>query len=72
MFQWKSIKSAPKNGAEILVFDGDEMFIAHFNHKHQTWVWSLQVEFDPATCEPTHWLALPDFPVAEKEKCTGL
>jgi hypothetical protein len=60
---WLPIKSAPKDGTEVLVWDGDERYVAKFTGSinHFCWRYQTYVAMSP---EPTHWMPLPSAPSA--------
>ena len=56
---WQQIESAPGDGENILVTDGDLIYlVARYNSEWRD-AWSGQVIFDYS---PTHWLSLPKLP----------
>jgi len=55
MSEWRPIETAPKDGRDVLTWDGDSVYLASFD-KDKWWV---LVEF---TVEPTHWMPLPEPP----------
>lgn len=72
MDEWKPIKSAPKDGTEILAWDGKNIWISAWSENSAL---ARKVEFDwvvlgssgpefgtCATITPTHWMNLPKPP----------
>lgn len=64
MGQWQQIESAPKDGTEILVWDGFNRMVSSFIEPAGWVSWSLCAE------EPTHWMPLP-VPPAEEPRSVG-
>lgn len=75
--QWLDIESAPKDGTDILLWDGWEGYGYGVACWSQGWMWSGAAVCDEHSgngpIDPTHWQPLPAPPVidaitAEKEK----
>lgn len=61
MSEWQLISTAPRDGTEVLVWDGEEILAAHWIE--MDWEWCpLYADFP---LNPTHWQHLPDPPVSE-------
>lgn len=56
MTKWLPIESAPKDGVEVLTWDGDWVRVAE--HAHDDFWRTLGL----ATHKPTHWMPLPEPP----------
>ena len=61
---WQPIETAPKDGTPILVFDEGAICIATFADDY--W-W----DNGAMTIPPTHWMPLPDPPVAARGDAEG-
>lgn len=61
--QWLPIDTAPKDGTDILLYDGDTMVICRWNERRKEWVdsWN-QTEFETDVEPVTHWMPLPEPP----------
>lgn len=59
--EWQPIETAPKDGTEVLIFDGANRTVGYFNR-----YWSLSVmgayAEDDEIYDPTHWMPLPEPP----------
>jgi hypothetical protein len=69
MTHWKPIETAPKNGARVLCCQpGDKNpYIAEFGDD-QWWTDEDRYnpnEYAPPTCQPMHWMPLPNPPEGE-------
>ena len=63
MYHWRNIKTAPKDGRSILIYDyvEDKITTAYWQHNY----WKLLCPgpyADDATCYPSHWQPLPEKP----------
>lgn len=56
---WEPIETAPKDGTQILAWDGYDYEVAHYSVKADEWT----VCDDEYHMHPTHWMPLPDPPV---------
>lgn len=56
--QWKSIKTAPKDGIAILVATREQVSIAWYQN-------GWQIIGGPFPFDPTHWMPLPPPPSGE-------
>ena len=69
MANWEPIESAPRDGRQILTWRGDS-YVVHVQGGswYQTSFWSTHRQCFvgwPKESEPTHWMPLPDPPIAE-------
>ena len=65
MTEWQPIETAPKDTA-ILVYHN--MFtVAHFNTAFGRWIGYGQNTSEFINGDPTHWMPLPQVPVANGE-----
>ena len=55
---WMPIETAPKDDAEILVWDDGFVWIAHWEARDGFW----SLLGDGITVDPTHWMLLPEPP----------
>jgi hypothetical protein len=62
MTEWQPIETAPKDGTDVLVWDGDSVSLASYDKVTESW-WVL-VEF--SLDGVTHWQPLPTPPKAAK------
>ncbi|AZR94999.1 hypothetical protein BBB39_15435 [Bordetella trematum] len=65
---WQPIATAPKGGAEIWGFNGEQARMLWSEGEHWAlWVWadSSLADIDPSPDQPTHWMPLPAAPGAE-------
>lgn len=65
MQEWQSIEAAPKDGTNILVWDGVTMTTAWWWEKGGYWRLvdaGEHAEDDQCTPQPTHWMPLPEPP----------
>lgn len=63
---WKPIETAPKDGTDVLVWDGSEIFLVWWDSKAEggDGIW---VRGDHSMHRPvTHWMALPQPPKTDK------
>ena len=56
---WKQIKSAPRDGENILLTDGATIFLAYCNGDEP---WRDAWDGDTILFTPTHWMPLPEPP----------
>jgi hypothetical protein len=56
--EWRPIETAPKDGIDILVSDGERISVAYYDR--YWWITSWTVEI--LTFDPTHWMPLPPPP----------
>lgn len=63
MTQWQPIQSAPKDGAEILLFSMGDIGVCYFRDDRDFlgWTWGCDKEFR----RPSHWMPLPKLPQAD-------
>ena len=75
---WQLIKTAPKDGTKVLVFDGVDIYVASWEdtsngplpHTHFEWVFaSVITDYNDylVVFYPTHWMPLPPLPIMEGE-----
>lgn len=73
---WMPIETAPKDGAELWVFNG-EQGVMHWTEGNMPgvgywflWVWADQTlaDIDPEPVQPTHWRRLPAPPTLNASK----
>lgn len=65
---WQSIETAPKDGAEIWGFNGEQARMLWSEGEHWAlWVWadSSLADIDPSPDQPTHWMPIPAAPGAD-------
>ncbi|SAI62958.1 phage protein [Bordetella trematum] len=65
---WQPIETAPKDGAEIWGFNGEQARMLWSEGEHWAlWVWadSSLADIDPSPHQPTHWMPIPAAPGAE-------
>lgn len=65
---WQSIETAPKDGAEIWGFNGEQARMLWSEGEHWVlWVWadSSLADIDPSPDQPTHWMPIPAAPGAD-------
>lgn len=74
--QWQPIKTAPTDGTNILVWWSSEFhcpLVAHWNDgkwNDNKIGWKLTAWDNSKETEPTHWMPLPEIPVAKLEHHT--
>ena len=57
---WQTIDRAPKDGTEVLVWDGPgEPFVAFWHGKRSKWLWTVRDLNGDEVLSPTHWQPLP-------------
>ena len=65
---WQDISTAPKDGTAILLFDGDNQYVARWEHPLASFVWVYAHVRTPHNIyyeqvyKPTHWQKLPESP----------
>ncbi|MFC4923037.1 DUF551 domain-containing protein [Delftia deserti] len=67
---WQPIETAPKDGAEVWAFNGEQARMVWLEDEFcALWVWgdALLTEVDPSPDQPTHWMPLPAAPGAEPQ-----
>jgi hypothetical protein len=69
MGEWQPIATAPKDGTEIILTDGDSVASGYwgptyFGSDYAWIVWSHRSEHQPVALDedPTHWMPLPELP----------
>ena len=70
--QWRPMKDAPRDGTDIIVYDGDVRTISTFGKTAHVPIygflkmaWSDPYDADLMDPEPSHWMPLPDPPEDE-------
>lgn len=66
--EWQPIETAPKDGSEILIARaGDCVDLAYWvGEMDKAWPWAVNGGQTAMAADwPTHWMLLPDPPVAE-------
>ena len=66
---WQPIETAPRDGAPVWAFNGEQapmLYIA--GEGYALWIWADQVlaDVDPSPEQPTHWMPLPEPPLAAR------
>lgn len=59
---WQPIKTAPKDGSDILLWDGNAQAVAHWydnGSEDGIWIPGFGAERWP---NPSHWMSLPEIP----------
>lgn len=61
---WQNIGSAPRDGSEVLVWNGRRRHVASFDKIEGEWVSSFKTTTKrlPVAPPPTHWWPLPTEP----------
>jgi hypothetical protein len=60
---WQPIKTAPKDGTEILAWARSDGFFVVFWYAHRgVWLWTAHELDGDEELNPTHWMPLPDPP----------
>lgn len=67
MTEWQPIETAPKDGTRVLLWNGQEMFVAHWwNPSRSCPAWFFffgsTSENDGTVPNATHWMPLPEPP----------
>ena len=63
MSEWKPIKTAPKDGTRVLLYDADGTSIGHYSvHRRISSEYGWLGEDGFPLVNPTHWQPLPDPP----------
>jgi hypothetical protein len=64
--EWKTIESAPRDGTDILAWDGETLTVVCWDESLKATdapsCWALYNRFATDAVEPTHWMPLPDPP----------
>ncbi len=67
MINWQLIETAPKDGTDIIVYDGYDVWKAWYNDTDKDWypsltdeLWVKPTSYNPLYHEPTHWLPISD------------
>jgi hypothetical protein len=56
---WQPIETAPKDGTDVLAWDGDSVSLVWWSVGAKKWAWGDFYLDAPA---PTHWMPLPPPP----------
>lgn len=64
--EWRTIESAPKDGTEVLIWDGASMVVAMWR-PNLLIPWRGTYGDGDAAWEPTHWMPLPPAPKGETD-----
>ncbi|WP_427916320.1 DUF551 domain-containing protein [Stenotrophomonas maltophilia] len=59
---WKPISSAPRDGTEVLLWDGSGQAVCHWDGKHWALIYTGWHAVDSQFDDPTHWMPLPEPP----------
>lgn len=59
---WQDISTAPKNGTRILIWDGEDYYIADWREWNDKNGWFIDY-FGEEKINPTHWQSLPKPPI---------
>lgn len=59
MSEWRDIETAPKDGADVLVWDGDSVSLASYDKGTEAWWVLTEYTIDGVT----HWQPLPEPPL---------
>lgn len=64
MSQWQPIETAPKDGRRLLVWDGDDWNVAHWDAEYvHPYTGAVGAWFDSEwLCKFTHWMLPPEPP----------
>lgn len=75
---WQPIETAPRDGTEILAWDGEDRIVTHwckfrdgFGDPYEGWIHPNIGELGPSLAMPTHWQTLAAAPVAPKQEVIG-
>jgi hypothetical protein len=63
--QWQPIETAPKDGTEVLSFNGDQGLMRWIEGADfGLWIWVDEnlSDIDPSPIQPTHWMHRPNPP----------
>ena len=63
---WKPIKTAPKDGTEILAYTTFGIEICRF--VQDEWTNGKWINNNQGFCQPTHWMVLPPKPVTNNKQ----
>lgn len=67
---WQPIGTAPKDGTEVWAFNGEQARMKWIScDGYGLWIYAdeLLTDADPEAEQPTHWMALPEPPLASTE-----
>ena len=59
---WRWIESAPRDGENVLITDGTDIFLAYQLSPPTVWRSAWSGDSMTATFTPTHWMPLPELP----------
>lgn len=72
---WQPIETAPRDGTEILAWDGEDRIVTHwckfrdgFGDPYEGWIHPNIGELGPSLAMPTHWQTLAAAPVAPERE----
>ena len=72
MSAWRDISTAPKDGEQMLLWDGGIIVFGWFDGATDYWrfldIFTGKIDEFPQDQEPTHWMSLPSPP---KDTCTA-
>lgn len=61
MLEWRTIETAPKDGSDVLTWDGNDRCVLFFSqHGHGWTAGNPKVKY-----QPTHWMHLPLSPIPD-------
>lgn len=66
--EWQPIETAPKNGSEVWVYNGEQERMRWIEgDEYALWVYADELlnDVDPSPEQPTHWMPLPSPPESE-------
>lgn len=67
MSKWQPIETAPRDGTEILAYDGTGVFICYFDEHADCWI----IDFSCHMVCATHWMPLPEPPETSEGATNG-